>query len=174
MLRPMVSWTLKQQRDPKVLNRLQRTQESIYAQLQCLIPDWQAADGYWVSQAPQSQPLHIEMLEVHPYTTFLHMTHHFDGPIPIVSQPEAHVRCYHDLRIAEVTAFDVVQGIERVAHPKLPARAVQELSWQRNRSLEKWLQYLLDKGHCRSTMRASRSTAGHLEATFGKKNVATI
>lgn len=170
----MVSWTLPQQRDPHALDRLQQVQEGIYAQLQCLVPDWGAAPGtHWISQVAAGMPLHIQLLEVHPYTSFLHMTHHFTAVPEAESLPEAHVRCYHDVRIAEVTAFDMEQGIRRLAHPSLPARALLQLTWHKNRSFEKWLQYLLDLGHCRGNMRASETETDHLVAGR-KKDFATI
>lgn len=170
----MVSWTLKQQRDPNTLNRLQRVQESVYAQLQCLVPTWDVEQGsHWVSIVGTGLPLHLEILEVHPYTSFLRMTHHFDEHPVIDSQPEAHVRCYHDAEIAEVTAFDTVQGIQRIAHPSLPSRAILEMSWQRNRSLEKWLQYLLDLGHSRDTMQPDTTQSSYFEAVR-KKGLITI
>jgi len=169
----MVTWILNR-RDPHALDRLQRVQESIYAQLQCLLPSWDVALGaHWVSQVPSGMPLHIEVLECHPYTTFLRLTHHFIATGEVESEPEAHVRCYHDLHIAEVTAFDTLQGIRRLAHPSLPPRALMRLNWQRNRSLEKWLQYLLDLGHCRGTLRPAPDLDTSLD-DGEKKGLVTI
>lgn len=150
----MVAWNIKQLRDPHNLERLQRVQEDIYAQLQCLVPDGEPGVSHWRSQVPGGMPLHVQLLERHPYTSFLRLTHHFEYKDHLESEPEAHVRCYHDLNIAEVTAFDTLQGIRRMAHPSMPARGLWQLAWRNNRSLEKWLQYLLDQGHCRDTMQA--------------------
>ncbi|GAB4186609.1 MAG: hypothetical protein Tsb002_11240 [Wenzhouxiangellaceae bacterium] len=170
----MVSWKIPTNDDGHALDRLQRVQESVYGQLQCLVPDWQAQPGsHWCSKVKRGQPLHLILLERHTYTSYLRLTHHFDWADEAVSEPEAHIRCYHDARLAEVTAFDTIQGIRRLAHPSLPAKGLMRLAWRRNQSLAKWLIYLLQQGHGRESMHYLGSTA-EAGARGGKKALLTV
>lgn len=134
---------------------LQQLQEGIYQQAMLLLPDGVSADSFFCSRINRQPALHLQILEQHPYTTFMRLTHELDtGEDEHDSEPEAHIRMYHDLRIAEVTSFDLRRGINRLAGPDLNPSALQRIHWRQNRALNKWLDYLLQQGHSLSTMRA--------------------
>lgn len=133
-------------------NELQQLQESLYQQTMLLIPDSVSTSQYFCSQINDQPALHLHILEQHPYTTFLRLTHELNTGERTASEPEAHIRMYHDLRIAEVTAFDLRRGINRLAGPDLNPTAVQRIHWRQNRALHKWLDYLLQLGHSLASM----------------------
>ncbi len=134
-------------------DELQQLQEAIYQQVMLLLPDDVSTSQYFYSQINQQPLLHLHILEQHPYTTFLRLTHELHTEKQQASEPEAHIRMYHDLRIAEVTAFDLRRGINRLAGPDLNPTALQRIHWRQNRALHKWLDYLLQQGHSLASMR---------------------
>lgn len=136
-------------------DELQQLQESIYQQTMLLLPDSIPVNQCFCSQINDNPILHLQVLEQHPYTTFLRLTHELRSEGEAFSEPEAHIRMYHDLRIAEVTSFDLRRGINRIAGPDLNPTAVQRIHWRQNRALYKWLDYLLLQGHSMSTMKVS-------------------
>lgn len=140
------------------LQRLQQVQEEIYRQLQLLVPDELAFYESLVSRVSGSAPLRLEVLERHPYTLFFRLTYEFsDGEQPSYA-PDAHIRFYHDARLAEATSYNTGQGCTRTAHPSYPTRQLLLQAWRRNRALDRWLDYILKQGHSLVTMRpAERS-----------------
>jgi hypothetical protein len=139
------------------LKRLQDVQEEIYRQLHLLIPDQFAFDDSLISRVSGSPDLRLEVIERHSYTTFFRLTYEFsEGEVRIYA-PNAHIRFYHDARIAEATSFNLGQGCTRTAHPSYPAKQILQQAWRRNRALDRWLDYLIEQGHSVETMQA----AGH-------------
>lgn len=138
---------------PLRLQRLQELQEGLFRQITLLLPGFDGSE-HWVSQIGSKPALHLQMLEHHPYTSFLHLTYCFEQAeqTDAIAEPRAHIRVYHDLRVAEVTAFDNLQGIQRLAGPELRPKAVYQYQWRANRALHRWLDYLLDQGHSSDTM----------------------
>lgn len=134
-------------------DELQQLQEAIYQQVMLLLPDNVSTSQYFYSRINQQPLLHLHILEQHPYTSFLRLTHELHTDEQKASEPEAHIRMYHDLRIAEVTAFDLRRGINRLAGPDLDPTALQRIHWRQNRALHKWLDYLLQQGHSLASMR---------------------
>jgi len=137
------------------LKQLQDVQEEIFRQLQLLIPDQFAWHDSLISRVAGSPPLRMEILERHPYTTFLRLTYEFDKEQEPTYAPDAHVRFYHDAHMAEVTSFTTWQGCRRTAHPSYPPRQLLQRAWQRNRAMDRWLDYLLKQGHSVATMHAA-------------------
>ncbi len=134
---------------------LLRLQEHLYRQLRLLVPSNSDRHDWFVSTINSLPVLRLQILEQHRYSTFLRLTHDLHDGARTVSEPEAHIRCCHDLRVAEVTAFNQTQGIQRIAGPDmLPAR-LHQLHWRQNRALDKWLDHLLGLGHSAATMRMS-------------------
>ena len=138
------------------LKRLQDVQEEIYRQLHLLIPDEFAFHDYLVSRVANSPDLRMEVLERHRYTTFLRLTYEFTKGQHRTYAPDAHIRFYHDARIAEVTSFNVGQGCIRTAHPSFPPKQMLQQAWRRNRALDRWMDYLLKQGHSVVTMKPAR------------------
>ncbi len=133
-------------RRPKLRN-LQRAQEEIYRQLQLLMPDALAHHDTFASKVEGSPELRLEVLERHPYTHFVRLTYLFSDERRQRLAPDAHIRIYHDARMAEVTAFNAEQGFNRSAHPWYPVLPLVQRAWRENVALEKWVGYLLAQGH---------------------------
>lgn len=142
-----------QMRPQPHLEQLQETQERIYRQLGLLVPDNAGGRQHLVSRVDGAPDLHLQLLEQHPYTSFLRLTYQLCTGEGRETEPEAHIRAYHDLEIAEVTAFNTVQGTQRLAGPSLRARALLQHQWDLNRAMDKWLAYLLGQGHSQESMR---------------------
>lgn len=140
-------------------DRLLRLQEHLYRQLHLLLPVAADDHDWFVSKINSLPVLRLHILAQHRYSTFLRLTHDLQTAGEMVSEPEAHIRCCHDLRVAEVTAFNQLQGINRIAGPDmLPAR-LHQIHWRQNRALSKWLDHLLALGHSAATMRKSSAQA---------------
>ena len=135
------------------LKRLQEVQEEIYRQLQLLIPDDYAFHDSLVSNISGSPPLRMQIIERHPYTTFLRLTYEFREGDDRSYSPDAHIRFYQDAHLAEATSYDTGQGCTRTAHPSYPPRQMLLQAWKKNRALDRWLDYLLRQGHSLSTMK---------------------
>jgi hypothetical protein len=135
------------------LRRLQDVQTEIYRQLQLLIPDQAAFYDSFRSEVPGSPVLRMDILERHPYTDFLRLTYQFEQGETVEVAPDAHIRVYNDARLAEATSFDPQQGFKRDAHPWYPQNYLFHRSWRQNRTLDKWLGYLLHQGHSVKSMR---------------------
>lgn len=140
------------------MRRLQDVQEEIYRQLHLLIPEHFTFHDFMVSRVAGSPALRLEVLERHNYTTFFRLTYEFGENESTSYAPDAHIRFYHDARIAELTSFNTSQGCIRTAHPAYPSRQLMQQMWRVNRALDRWLDYLLRQGHSVLTMKpASRS-----------------
>jgi uncharacterized protein YqiB (DUF1249 family) len=140
------------------LKRLQDVQEEIYRQLHLLIPDEFAFHDFLVSRVSGSPILRLEVLERHRYTTFFRLTYEFRQEQVSTYAPDAHIRFYHDARVAEATSYNVDQGCTRTAHPSYPPKQLLQQTWRRNRALDRWLHYLLKQGHSVATMKPARSS----------------
>jgi uncharacterized protein YqiB (DUF1249 family) len=140
---------------PKLRN-LQAIQGEIYRQLQLLMPDEAARHDSFVSRVEGSPVLRLEVLERHAYTHFVRLTYVFEDGDAARVAPDAHIRAYHDARLAEVTAFNTEQGFKRSAHPWYPVLPLVQRAWRENVALDKWLGYLLGQGHSGETMRPAR------------------
>jgi len=142
-------------KDP-ALKRLQEVQEEIYRQLHLLIPDQIAFADSLISRVVGSPDLRLEVLERHNYTTFFRLTYEFRKGEERSYAPDAHIRFYHDARIAEATSFSVGQGCTRSAHPAFPPKQILQQVWRTNRALDRWLDYLLKQGHSVVTMKPAK------------------
>ena len=141
------------------LQRLQSMQEEIYRQLRLLIPDEVAFHDSLVSEVAGSPVLRLQILERHPYTTFLRLTYEFRDGENRSFAPDAHIRYYRDAHLAEATSYNPGQGCTRTAHPSYPSRALLRQAWRRNRALDRWLDYLLKQGHSLETMKPATELA---------------
>ena len=139
------------------LKRLQDLQAEIFRQLQLLIPDEISFHDYLKSSVAGSHLLRLQVLERHAYTTFFRLTYEFPQGVEHRYAPDAHIRFYHDARMAEATSFDCIQACRRDTHPAYPPRQMIHRAWRRNRALERWLDYLLRQGHSMMTMRPANN-----------------
>jgi uncharacterized protein YqiB (DUF1249 family) len=145
------------------LKRLQDVQEEIYRQLHLLIPDQFSFHDFLVSRVAGSPALRMEVLERHKYTTFLRLTYEFKEDAALSYSPDAHIRFYHDARIAEVTSFNIRQGCTRTAHPAYPSRQLLQQVWRLNRAMDRWLDYILRQGHSVLTMKPADGPIGKIQ-----------
>jgi len=137
------------------LRRLQDLQEDIYRQLQLLIPDEVTYFDHLCSRVYGSPLLRLQVLERHNYTSFFRLTYEFRADEVINFAPDAHIRYYHDARLAEATSFDCEQACRRSNFPAFPNRQAMQKAWRENRALDRWLSYLLHQGHSVETMKGS-------------------
>jgi uncharacterized protein YqiB (DUF1249 family) len=147
------------------LKQLQAVQEEIYRQLHLLLSDHIAYHDSLFSRVFGSPTLRLEILERHPYTTFLRLTYEFVEGDDRSYAPDAHIRFYHDAHMAEATSFDTGQGCTRTAHPSYPPAQLLQQAWRRNRALDRWLDYLLRQGHSVATMQPAASSIQSVKAT---------
>jgi hypothetical protein len=152
-------------RKQPALKALQEVQEEIYRQLHLLLPDDLAYHDSLVSRVSGSPTLRLEVIERHPYTTFLRLTYEFEAAEERSYAPDAHIRFYHDAHMAEATSFNTGQGCTRTAHPSYPVRQLLQQAWRRNRALDRWLDYLIRQGHSVVTMRPARRSIQELAGT---------
>lgn len=131
---------------------MQDMQEELYRQLVLLIPEQVTVHDSFRSRVSGSPLLRMDIIERHPYTQFVRLTYQFDNNLEPELAPDAHIRLYHDVRMAEVTAFNPGQGFRRSANPWYPARQLLQKIWRENLALDKWLGYLLMQGHSLATM----------------------
>lgn len=103
------------------------------------------------SRAQGSPDLFVEVLERHPYTTELRLTHYFVEGDDAVGDPDARLRIYHDARQAEILSCRPGRSFRRLHGPWVPSPAELHRRWTINRFLFKWLDYLLDQGHAVDT-----------------------
>ena len=108
------------------------------------------AEGQHLSKVAGDCDLHLIVHGREPYTSTLTLTYWFDHAQ--VENPEADpdllVRVYHDASLVEAVASSerhrhrVLQQLARSHAGELDRR------WRVNMTLNKWLDYLLQKGHC--------------------------
>ena len=149
------------------LKRLQEVQEEIFRQLQLLIPDDVAFHDSLASRVSGSPLLRMEIIERHPYTTFLRLTYEFSEGDDRSYAPDAHIRFYRDAHMAEATSYNTEQGCTRTAHPSYPPPQLLKQAWRRNRALDRWLDYILKQGHSLDTMKPAQKPLGNGSATTG-------
>ncbi len=145
-----------------IARRLPNLHSGVFHALNVLMPEDLARSDLLVSQVPNAADLYLRVLERHNYTTFLQLTYLLGDRRE--QQPNAHIRVYHDARMAEATSFSPEQGIERLAGPDLPVRGLVERNWRMNRALLKWLEFLLAEGHSAQTMRPTEDMSELPEA----------
>jgi len=122
--------------------------ESSYLKLHQLIGDARSAAGQTVSSAVEDCDLYLELLRREPYTTTLKLTYWFEeGNGKAVAAPDLTIRVYHDARLAEGVGgrqFHRHQMLRELAEAH---SAELDRRWRINIMLNKWLDYLLEKGH---------------------------
>lgn len=131
--------------------RLPELHTSVFRALNVLLPDGLGRSDSLVSRLDSGPDLYLQVIERHDYTSFLRLTYVIGDQQQ--HNPNAHIRVYHDARMAEATAFSPEQGIERLAGPELPMHGLVVRNWRLNRALLKWLDYLLAQGHSASTLK---------------------
>ncbi len=147
----MLTTTRQLQPSSRILaRRLPELHSALYRALNVLLPDALAESDHLVSQPGSEPELYLEVIERHPYTTFVRLSYIIGAERS--HNPNAHVRIYHDAAMAEATAFSPQQGIQRFAGPDLAINGLVARNWRLNRALLKWLDHLIARGHGAETM----------------------
>lgn len=128
-------------------------QARLYQHLAILLPQAIQASTSYRSLTGRGPALFLKVLERHKYTDFLRLTHRFVAVNETDLAPNAYIRMYHDAKLAEVTAFNGLQGIQRYAGPWLPAQHVLYKNIKQNRALLKWLDHLHELGHSSESLK---------------------
>ena len=121
--------------------------ESNYQKLAQLTGVLDFSESHWISRVRNDNDLHIEWLDTEPYTTTLRMTYWLrGGPAGHLAEPNLTVRIYQDAAQVEALSETAAPGRGARFRP-LPRDLELARRWQRNMMLNKWLDYLLDRGH---------------------------
>ena len=128
---------------PRSFVGLMSLYESNYLRLFRLIPELERLDGCFRSRVAGDCDLHVEILERCRYTVTLSLTYHLETDEGLLVDPDMTIRVYLDGKQSEVMAIG-----ECHRHTSLQKlRKELDLRWRRNVVLNKWLDYLSEKGH---------------------------
>lgn len=132
---------------PKSFVGLMALYESNYLRLLQLIPELHRLDGYYRSRVAGDCDLHLEILERSRYTITMSLSYFFEEKGTRIADPDMKVRIYLDGQMAESMSFT---GDHRHAELRRLCRAHRhelDKRWRRNVVLNKWLEFLMDRGH---------------------------
>lgn len=125
-----------------------------YRQLSLLFDDLPLEHQRLISRIPGELPIYVEITERHPYTTFARLTYFIEAPNGrALPDPDAHLRIYHDARVAEATHCYPGTVSQPLFGSLVPVSDVVDHRWRMNRFLDRWLEYLLRQGHGLDTTR---------------------
>lgn len=133
---------------PGSFSALMTLYESNFIKLHSLVGDLDSADNCWISRVKGDSDLHLQRTLAEAYTTTLRMTYWLRVPNgPAIKDPDLAIRIYHDAGQVEAVSCRT-----RHEHRRLRAIAAShagELNrrWRINMMLNKWLDYLIDRGH---------------------------
>lgn len=122
--------------------------ESNYLKLQTLVGTLDGGVSGCISRVRGDHDLYLETVLREPYTTTLRLTYWLtDGSGESSRDPDLTVRIYHD-----ASQVEALRSTDRHRHElwrRLARAHAAELDrrWRRNIMLNKWLDYLLDRGH---------------------------
>ncbi len=132
---------------PRSFVGLMALYESNYLRLLRLLPEIERLDGCFRSRVAGECDLHIEILERCRYTLTLSLTYHLETDEGLFTDPDMTVRVYLDCQLAEVMQIGNLQRHAALKELSREHRRELDLRWQRNVTLNKWLEYLSDQGH---------------------------
>ena len=124
--------------------------ERNYISIRRLLPVMPPTAAVRVSHTPSGLSLHLYIVERCRYTSDLILTYRFyHDADPPTSEPDLHIRVYHDARQAEVMTaqlrhYPVFSADSTATKPNRPHLYWR---WRVNRFLYKWLGYCLHQGH---------------------------
>lgn len=132
---------------PRSFVGLMALYESNYLRLLRLIPEVDRLDGCFRSRVAGDLDLHIEVLERFKYTVTLSLTYFLETDDGLFVDPDMTVRVYLDGQQAEAMAISNKHRHVALSDLIRESRRELDLRWRRNIVLNKWLEYLSDKGH---------------------------
>ncbi len=128
-----------------------------------------------ISRVEDKLSLYIEVTERHNYTTCARISYAFETSDGIVSlDPDAHIRLYHDAQVAEATHCYPGSVSQPLFGALVPVSDVVEHRWRMNVFLDKWLQYLLDQGHGKGTVKSAPRVGWPLQAADSSQQAAEL
>jgi uncharacterized protein YqiB (DUF1249 family) len=108
--------------------------------------------GSYLSSVDDGLDLRLDVVERHRYTVELHLTYCMTDARTGGSSPAAWLRMYCDAHVAEVTHCHPGQRLWRELGGFSPARTVFQRRMRMATFLNRWLEYLAEQGHSRSTL----------------------
>ena len=132
---------------PRSFVGLMSLYESNYLRLFRLIPELERLDGCFRSRVAGDCDLHVEILERCRYTVTLSLTYHLETDEGLLVDPDMTIRVYLDGKQAEVMAIGECHRHTSLQKLVRQHRKELDLRWRRNVVLNKWLDYLSEKGH---------------------------
>jgi uncharacterized protein len=144
MRAPYYPWSLKSffSGRPTVGTVLDLSDEN-YQRLIRLAPNLKTLEGRFISRLKDGVDLHLEILEQTPYTSLIHLTHHFHQTTGCFADPDAKLRVYHDSR--QVDVLDLRQSA--LPLQRWGSNPTLEQRWKINLFLSKWFIYCVHQGH---------------------------
>jgi uncharacterized protein YqiB (DUF1249 family) len=121
--------------------------ESNYLRLLALLPDAASFTSARTSVTKGDCDLHLQLIKRERYTSTLSLTYWFAEDEGYVADPDLIVRVYHDAKLVEAME-SCVEHRHRLLRQIAQASVELDQRWARNMMLNKWLDYLADKGHC--------------------------
>lgn len=166
----MIRRMIRPGRKPRDLASLMALYAENFRQLKLLVDEHDLSHDRYLSRVPGELPLYLEVIERHRYTTFARLTYVIDAEAGLSLDPDAHVRIYHDAEVAEVTHCYPGRINQPLFGRPVPVRDVYERRWRVNRFLDRWLEYLIHRGHGLDTLReASDDDWRRVRAAQGRR-----
>ena len=132
---------------PRSFVGLMALYESNYLRLQQLIPDLNRLDGHYQSRVAGDCDLHLEILERSRYTITLSLSYFFEEGDVRIADPDMQIRVYLDGKLAEAMRFGDEHRHAELRRLSRAHRHELDKRWRHNIVLNKWLDFLMDKGH---------------------------
>lgn len=121
--------------------------ESNYLRLLQLVPELTHIDGCYRSRVAGDCDLLVDVIERCRYTVTLSLTYEIENETETAIEPDLIVRAYLDGELAEAMSLGSEQRQRYLRSLLTPAERELHARWRRNIMLNKWLEYLSDKGH---------------------------
>jgi len=132
---------------PRSFVGLMALYESNYLRLLQLVPEMERLDGCFRSRVAGECELFVEILERSRYTITMSLTYRFETGAGRVVDPDIRVRAYLDGRLAEAMSLGADHKHRELRRLMRKNRGELDARWRRNIILNKWLEYLSDRGH---------------------------
>ena len=132
---------------PKSFVGLMSLYESNYLRMMQLIPELERLDGYYKSSVAGDCSLHVEILERSRHTVTLSLSYFFFEDGQRIADPDMKVRVYLDGKLAEAMSLSNDHRHAELRRLWCAHRRELDARWRRNIVLNKWLDYLFERGH---------------------------
>ena len=117
------------------------------------------AEGQYLCVPAGRLPLRLEIICQHRFTSELALSYGMRDAAHGMSDPAAHIRCYHDTRQAEVTHFHVSRRWQDVLGLAPSPQEMFDHRLRMNTFLSKWLDYLHEQGYGEHALQALATEA---------------